>query len=185
MSGVWFTSDQHYNHVKVIDYCRRPFKHVEEMNEALIANHNAVVKPGDRVYMLGDFALGRDAKAAVDIARRLAGQKFLVFGNHDDSFRTELAESGAFVWCKDLHYLKVGDVKAMLCHYAMLTWRGAYKGTWMLHGHSHGSLSPDARSKRVDVGVDAWDYRPVSLEQVAAVMATKTFEPVDHHGRDL
>jgi calcineurin-like phosphoesterase family protein len=33
-----------------------------------------------------------------------------------------------------------------------------------LHGHSHGKLKPVAR--QVDVGVDVWGYRPITLETI-------------------
>ena len=33
-----------------------------------------------------------------------------------------------------------------------------------LHGHSHGHANYD--NDAVDVGVDCWDYKPISLEQI-------------------
>jgi calcineurin-like phosphoesterase family protein len=59
----------------------------------------------------------------------------------------------------------------------------SHRGAWQLHGHSHGSLTPDAWSRRADVGVDCWSYMPVSFEELQKHMATKRFRPVDHHGR--
>ena len=38
---------------------------------------------------------------------------------------------------------------------------------WLnLHGHSHGRLQPLPR--QVDVGVDGWDFRPVTLAGILA-----------------
>lgn len=54
---IWFTSDLHLNHSKIIEYCNRPFSNIEEMNEMLINNWNSVVKPKDIVFCLGDIAL--------------------------------------------------------------------------------------------------------------------------------
>ena len=38
------------------------------------------------------------------------------------------------------------------------------KGWVNLHGHSHGRLKPQPR--QFDVGVDVWDFRPVTLDQI-------------------
>ena len=40
------------------------------------------------------------------------------------------------------------------------------RGVVNLHGHSHGRLKPMTR--QYDVGVDAWDFRPVTLAQIRA-----------------
>jgi calcineurin-like phosphoesterase family protein len=52
----------------------------------------------------------------------------------------------------------------VLCHYAFRTWRDMGRGAINLHGHSHGRLSPLPR--QWDVGVDVWDFRPVTLEAI-------------------
>ena len=50
---LWFTSDEHYGHSKVIEYCARPFDDLDDMHAQLISRHNAVVQAGDTVYHLG------------------------------------------------------------------------------------------------------------------------------------
>lgn len=55
-SKVYFTSDTHFYHSNIIDFCKRPFKNVEDMNETLIENWNRVVGQDDIVFHLGDFA---------------------------------------------------------------------------------------------------------------------------------
>jgi len=76
---VFFTSDFHFNHRNIIEYCKRPFTSVAEMNEALIKRFNEIVGPSDTVYILGDLVMGRD----LNCAERLNGRKFLLMGNHD------------------------------------------------------------------------------------------------------
>lgn len=40
---IWFTSDLHLGHAKVLDFAGRPWDTIDEMNDALIANINARV----------------------------------------------------------------------------------------------------------------------------------------------
>ena len=56
-SQIFFTADTHFGHANIIKYCHRPFATVEEMDDALVRNWNAVVSPDATVFHLGDFAL--------------------------------------------------------------------------------------------------------------------------------
>lgn len=177
---VWFTSDLHFGHANVIWYCNRPFVDVEAMNDALVDNWNRVVKPGDEVWVVGDFAFAKPDAAAA-IRKRLSGNVHLIRGNHD---RDNVVKRCAFASVHDLHRIKVGEQNIVLCHYAMVVWEKSHYGSWMLYGHSHGSLPDRPNSLTIDVGVDAHGYRPISYEEVAAIMAKKTWKPVDGHGRE-
>ena len=183
MQQVWFVSDTHFGHKNILDYSKRPFASLEAHDEALVERWNARVRPGDRVYHLGDFALCDEGRA-IEIVKRLAGQKFLIFGNHDKRLRKNKAFLGQWIWARDLEGIDVADQRIVLCHFAMLTWNQSHHGAWQLHGHSHGSLRDDPQALRLDVGVDCWNYGPVSFEEIRDRMSTKVFEPVDHHKRD-
>ena len=171
MSKVWFTSDPHFYHKNVIEYCNRPFDSVEEMNETLIKNWNDRVKKNDTIYILGDFCFGTKEQC-IEILNRLNGQKFLIYGNHDARLR-----SGAFAkyfqWRGDLKEIKVDDQHFVLCHFAMRTWHKREKGAIHLYGHSHGNLSEDPYSLSADVGVDVCEFRPISLGEVVSYMRYK------------
>src|SRR3990167_7898211 len=80
----WAISDNHFFHSNIIlpTYSNRPFKHVDEMNEAMIENWNAKVAPDDTIRVIGDFSFGSAEKTA-NVLRRLNGTKILIEGNHD------------------------------------------------------------------------------------------------------
>lgn len=171
----------------MIKYANRPFRDVAEMDAALIANWNAVVQPGDCVYHLGDLALTNEARIE-QILAQLAGQKFLILGNHDRTIRKSRALQWKFGWVREMAEIKIDDATApggrqsiTLLHYAMRVWNKSHHGAWQLYGHSHGSLRDDPHARSLDVGVDACNYSPISYEEVRARMALKVWQPVDHH----
>ena len=57
-SKIFLTSDTHWGHERIIEFCNRPFKDVEEMNYKLIDNWNKKVPVDGLVFHLGDFAWG-------------------------------------------------------------------------------------------------------------------------------
>ena len=174
--NTFFTADQHYNHNNIIRYCNRPFSSVEEMDEALIHNHNSVVSPKDEVYILGDFVFAKNPEDVERYTRRLNGKLHLVYGSHD---RNVVRFSSEFVWKKEIAKIKVQGQRIIICHYAMRTWEASHYGVWNLYGHSHGNLPEFDNVLAFDVGVDAWDYTPVSFEQVKEKMETKNFIPIN------
>ena len=208
--NLWFTSDHHFGHDKIIepDYADRPFTTIPEMDDAMIERWNAVVKPEDTVFYLGDFAIVKD-KARIARERTqwlldtLHGKKHLVPGNHDHSKGTlrltrrpvsdapDAAMLNGWESIEWYREITVGDQPIVLSHYPFLTWNGSHRGSWMLHGHCHDGLKKWKchncehalwnTARRCDVGVDAWDFTPIGIEQIAAYMAEIKFEPVDHH----
>lgn len=158
--AAWFTSDTHFGHGNIIKHCSRPFASVEEMDETMIARWNERVSHGDTVYHLGDFSLTDHTP----YLQKLNGQKRLVLGNHDNSKFVKKAVGWATV--DDILHVTVEDTFLVLCHYAMRVWHRSHHGSLHLYGHSHGKLKGTSRS--CDVGVDCWDFRPVSLTEIKA-----------------
>lgn len=85
--NIFFISDTHFGHANMLTFTNydgtrmRPFNSVEELDELMIQNWNAMVKPGDKVYHLGDVFY--KSSNPEQIMSRLNGDKILVKGNHD------------------------------------------------------------------------------------------------------
>lgn len=192
---TWFTSDTHFGHGNIIKYCDRPFADTNEMDEAIIANWNAVVGPADKVYHLGDIALGPIDKTLAKIAR-LNGHKIALLGNHDRPFmRAGKADEQMWwdrynevfqeVWHWDGDIITIGtDLEIVkLSHFPYTgdhtpTDRHADArphdiGTPLIHGHTHSTDRLTYSKKgtpQVHVGQDAWNYTPVSEAQVLELL---------------
>lgn len=189
---IFFTADPHFFHNNIIQYCNRPFKDRDEMNEALIANWNSVVTDNDQIYILGDFSF-TGTEGTEKVLVRLNGKKFLIRGNHDhEKVISKVAQY--FVWIKDVYMLTVQDQnpyapeQAMsvypnknqmiwLSHYAHKVWPQQHYGVWHLFGHSHGLNPDDPKTMSMDVGVDCTNYAPISYEDIKKKMALKTWKP--------
>jgi calcineurin-like phosphoesterase family protein len=166
--NVFFTSDPHFGHANVIKYCDRPFSSADEMDEALIERWNSVVRDADFVWVLGDVFFHQVSKCN-EILSRLRGRKGLVLGNHDKIIRNQrpLQEKFSEVH-PGLHRTHVAGTMVVMCHYPMLSWEGSHYGSFSLHGHCHGKIPFDPNYRRLDVGVDCHDFRPLAWEEVRA-----------------
>lgn len=170
---LW-SSDHHFGHRALLDErmaARRPFASIEENDETLIANWNAVVRPEDTVWHLGDFCYRCSEEYARSIFARLKGKRrFLVLGNHD-RISARLPWDGIF----DVARVAAPDpatgatVGLFLFHYACRVWPRMHRGDLHLYGHSHGTLPGTAAS--TDVGVDCFGFRPVTLDEIRARLA--------------
>ena len=174
---MFFTSDTHFYHSNIINFCGRPFKNVEVMNETLIANWNSVVGPDDIVFHLGDFCLGGSAEWT-NILNRLNGKIYLIVGNHDIKNLRQGYYSHFEHIAMQMH-IEVGKQKIYLNHCPFLCYGGAYRDTWQLFGHVHTSKQNtgiDAPRLHMlfptqyDVGVDNNNFTPVSFEQVKRII---------------
>jgi calcineurin-like phosphoesterase family protein len=170
---TWFTADTHFGHANVIRYCERPFITIQEMDEALIENWNHVIRSDDTIYHLGDFTLSGQEEAIYYFSR-LNGMISLIPGGHDKRLIRKgeyRSKSGYPVNILPPVYtikLSIPDHEQLklvvLSHYAMRVWDRSNYGSWHLYGHSHGTL-PSLKNS-LDVGVDCWDYKPITIETI-------------------
>lgn len=165
---IYFTSDTHFGHAGALGFMKRPFASVADMNATMIARWRERVGPDDEVWHLGDFALTMKPAPRADLLAALPGRKHLVTGNNDDA--DTLALPG---WESVQPYAEivVEGTALVLCHYPFRTWNGMSKGALNLHGHSHGRLAPLTR--QMDVGVDVFDFGPVTLDEIRARMGRR------------
>lgn len=158
---IWFTADSHFGHENIIKFCKRPFGSVEEMDIALARNWNKVVAPSDTVYHLGDVTL-----QAEDPPFYLLNGKIKVLSMNWHHDRRWIGDGRRFsdVLVPPLVVLEVPEV-IVLCHYPLEEWDRKRYGSIHLHGHQH-NKNHRTGARRYDIGVDANNFTPVSIEQV-------------------
>jgi len=165
--ATFFISDTHFGDHRVLNLYPRPFASVADMDEGLIARWNNACGPDDEVWHLGDFA--RTTARAAAILPRLNGRKHLLLGNNDPA----VPPTGEWESVAAYREIERAGVLLVLCHYPFRSWNGQHRGSWNLHGHSHGRLSPLLRQH--DVGVDANGYAPVLLESLIEAKRRRAF----------
>lgn len=163
MQKVFFTADLHVGSKNIIGYCNRPFSSVEEMDKALIDNWNNTVSNKDIIYILGDVIWGTNNYKSV--LSKLNGQKHLILGNHDTKQVYRKLQIDGIIQSINQHKtITIENQKIFLSHYAHRTWNHSFYGGWMLFGHSHNTMPDYGLS--TDVGVDKWNYKPVSFDEL-------------------
>ena len=153
--SYFFTSDEHYGHANIIKYTNRPFASVEEMDEHLILQHNAVVGLKDTVVHAGDFCWGGWAEAEA-YQKRLNGSHIFLKGSHDK-------------WLKHQEHHEIweasfNDVYLVVCHYPMVVWPRSHYNSIQCYGHTHKDL--ELPGKRIHIGVDGNGFTPLSLDEI-------------------
>jgi calcineurin-like phosphoesterase family protein len=166
---VYFTSDHHFGHRNILGYCHREFADIGEHDRALIEEWNAVVKPGDDIYHLGDFTLMGKSDAE-RILYQLKGNIHVLCTpwHHDRQWLAKKPELENVDYLDSVQVLSLEGYTIVLCHYPFEVWDRRHYGSFHFHGHSHGNLARIAN--RLDVGVDnayrlLGRYRPFELSE--------------------
>lgn len=191
----FFTSDTHFGHARIIELSNRPFSSVSHMNAEIVRRWNELVMPDDLVFHLGDVALGR-IDDSLPIVGQLNGYRVLVEGNHDRTFMTMgktryeewLGRYGEFfddiIGFEGCQLTLNDDTIVNLSHFP---YDGDSHGddrysdhrphddgyTPLIHGHTHmvDRLTYSSQgTAQIHVGQDAWDFTPVSEDQVIDIL---------------
>lgn len=153
----FIVSDTHFGHKNIIKYCNRPFKTIEEMDEALIKNWNSVVSKDDTIIHLGDvFLCGKER--AKKIMSQLNGRKILIKGNHDH-WSDEFYRSIGFDYVSKYPIIWHGFY--MLSHAPLQLNETTPYGN--LYGHVHNDEKYQDTENSKCVCVERTNYKPILL----------------------
>lgn len=174
---IFLIADLHLGHTNIIRYCSRPFSVSDpgEMDRVLIANWNATISPGTRIYHLGDLRYGKTAPPAGEYQRQLQGDITFITGNHDDPGRDS----------RFLTIIEYAGTRFCLVHDPADA-PAAFDG-WVVHGHHHNNDLRhypfiDFFHRRINVSAEVAGYIPVSLNEIWTLIqyrsATGNTKPV-------
>lgn len=162
---IFFTSDTHFGHKNIIRSCGRPFNCELEMDCDLMEAWNDIVAKDDIVFHLGDFCHWR--KDPKEYLKDLNGRIILCKGNHD-------RDVSGFEFSDQIIEVRINGQDVVMCHYPMRSWNKSHYGSWHLYGHTHEKCGPyDLKSMSFNVGVDNWDFSPITFLQVQSSMNFK------------
>ena len=185
--AIYLTSDLHFNHNREFIWKARGFTSVQEMNEEIIKRHNALVRPDDDVYILGDSSLGGGDEqilaANKALIEQLNGRLHIIRGNHDTDRRVAMYEScknvvGPILYADMIHYK---GYHFYLSHFPTLTGNlekeSLKQCTCNLFGHTHQTTNFHMDMPYMyHVGVDSHDCKPVLLDDIIKEMEAKVIE---------
>lgn len=159
--NYWVLSDPHLHHTNILHYARPEFDSVQQMNECIYDHWNETVKPGDKVYVLGDLYMKVKAEVVGAELKKLPGRKQLIVGNHDDIL--EISRLGIFYEIRMWKQWKEQGV--LLTHVPVHEFSRKEKLDLLnIHGHTHLNGSPEGRY--ISACVEYTDYRPVTIEEL-------------------
>ena len=193
----FWTSDLHFDHARICELADRKFNTLNHMNQTLIANWNSVVGPDDIVNVVGDIVMGtRDV--SLPMLDKLNGTIHLTPGNHDychPAHKQKMVDKWTPRYAAHMVILDpqwstmIGDIEFDVCHFPFASdgtkkfvtdshgedryadLRPTDNGQHLICGHSH--VGPELAvqdGRMVNVGVDAWNFMPVTDEQILAAI---------------
>jgi calcineurin-like phosphoesterase family protein len=183
----FYAADLHINHRKVANI--RGYATPDLWNKALIEKWNATVRLGDRVWVLGDVAMG-DFRDAWPILAHLGGELHLVTGNHDavfpghrDSFKFQAEWMTRFQSVQPFTRRRLEGRNVMASHFPYegdsspadryTEFRLRDEGLPVIHGHTHSTEKVSRSVKgtlQICVSMDAWELKPAPLADIMRLL---------------
>lgn len=132
------------------------------MNEYMVNKWNSVVRPGDKVYHLGDVVMKTGAWA-FEIINRLNGNIVLIKGNHDRARLNVYANH--FKDVRSEIHMKTGEGDMVVFSHRPIRLAGMDSLTFNVHGHIHQNIIDDMRY--INMSVEAINYTPVNWNDLS------------------
>ena len=173
MAELMFISDTHFSHANILTFrglddelIRPEFDSVEEMDQTMVDNWNAVVSTNTHIYHLGDVAMGRETIGR--ILPRLNGKKRLILGNHDDyKYLPELMK----------HFEKIMESRTidslLFTHRPIRLVEFEFRTKANVHGHIHEKDISDQDPRYLNVSVERINYTPVHYEWIVDTLRAR------------
>lgn len=159
---IYFFADSHFGHDREFIYKDRGCSSIEEHDSLLIKNFNSIVKSGDEVYFLGDFAPVKPN----DYFKALICDRWnFILGNHDKKLIEQLSKSRIVSVTNGFLDIKYYKQKITLSHFPMMSWEASHWNSWNLYGHVHLKTLP-IQGKMMDVSPTKDHLYPYSLDEV-------------------
>lgn len=165
--NIWFVADYHFGHESpYTKFTRadgtplRPFSCSAEADEYMVVEHNKLVKPEDRVYVLGDVAFH---KKHLFWLHKMKGRKILVKGNHDlenlSVYTTYFEDVRACV-----------QRNGILATHIPVHEQSLARWGFNVHGHLHANRVTKS-DKSIDdryfcVSVEQTNYKPMHIDEI-------------------
>lgn len=167
---LWFTADTlFWDRDALRD---RQFKHMDDMNEAIIERWNDRIDHRDIVYHLGNVSSGTQNQTK-EILKQLNGRLNLIVGNKDSNSNV-LSLRNMLASCNYRLEITVNRYILTLNHYPQRRWNEDYKpNSFMLHGYCRHDMPPEFGKLTLDVGVDGFSLKPLHFEEIKSIMDDK------------
>lgn len=178
---IFFSSDHHFHHSNIIQFCHRPWGDVRTMDEAMIQLWNETVPKDGIVFHLGDLIFTANLLYVEQLVNRLNGTIHLIYGNHCLQNRLDRDNAKQIFSYRTYDVVELtvrddkltgGHINFFMSHYPHLFW---HRGSYHLHGHVHGGPLSTANEvvpfhpMRYDIGVDNNNYKPISYFELLKV----------------
>ena len=185
----FYSSDLHLTHGNIIRYCARPYYNSYEMDYDLTRLHNETLSPEDTWFFLGDFCMNQ--VAIVNNLPRLNFKKmYWILGNHDKKNKViryveQIGLTEKVVLVEDMVHVIDGkevflthrpincsDTLPTICGHVHEKWKLLEPGVQVkeFSRQENKELIKMTKHRVLNVGVDVFDFKPVSEEQVKLLL---------------